>query len=95
MSSYGLWEVNVTLKRIPRLNFAGRDYMLEDQACKVQGVNVLTQVKDDLDCLFLAVSCKGQRILQLSATAMKRKWSGLVALAQMERRCRDDDDEEE
>jgi hypothetical protein len=84
---------------IPRLNVAGRDYVLGDKAFKVQSVIVLTQVGNDLDCSFLhlqadPVPCIGQRVLKLSTIAIARKWLELVAIAQMEHYGRDDDDKE-
>jgi hypothetical protein len=61
-SNYGLEKIDVCvrdtnqkslLRCIPCLNKAGRRYLIEDPTCKERGMQVMEEVKDDLDCLFL------------------------------------------
>jgi hypothetical protein len=42
-----------TLKAILRLNRAGRRYLIEDGSSISKGVDVLSAVIDDIDCVFL------------------------------------------
>jgi hypothetical protein len=42
-----------TVKAILRLNGAGRRYLIEDGSSLLKGVEVLSAVKDDINCLFL------------------------------------------
>jgi hypothetical protein len=42
-----------TIKAILRLNRAGRRYLIEDESSISKGVDVLSAVSDDINCVFL------------------------------------------
>jgi hypothetical protein len=42
-----------TIKAIFRLNSAGRRYLIEDESSISKGVDVLSVVNDDINCVFL------------------------------------------
>jgi hypothetical protein len=66
------------LNSILCLNKAGRRYMVEDPTSVGKGVQVLSKVRDDLDCLFLHLQenpllCKVQEVPQHSGKKRKAK----------------------
>jgi hypothetical protein len=66
------------LRCIPLLNKSGRGYLIEDPANRAKGVEVLRNVIDDLDCLFLHLQenpllCMNQGSPQQATSGTKRK----------------------
>jgi hypothetical protein len=57
MKNYGLGDLwlggNQTVEAILRLNRAGRRYLIEDGSSISKGVDVLSTVSDDIDCVLL------------------------------------------
>jgi hypothetical protein len=46
----------VGIKTLLKLNANGRDYLVNNKACQEKGVDLLSRVSDDLNCLFLHLS---------------------------------------